>query len=349
MNLWKNIQIRITFFVFILCCIPFGLNLLGFDFSSDTVPFSSLTFAHGEITVEDFFHVLKGASHHALLEWSAVCVALIAALSYFLHYSVRRDVTVPIIGMALVCAGFVDTFHTLAAMRLIQAEAPNMDFIPFTWALSRIFNASIIIIGASISLWITRQSVERAGVTREKITRLHSLSTLLFISVIFIVIAYSVVHWAAVSAELPKTMYPNALVTRPFDLLPLALFLFGGTLFSIWYRQKPSIIKFALILSIIPEVATQLHMTFGSVALFDNHFNIAHALKVFAYSIVLIGVLLDLVKNTSVHKAEGAIFETGKRYFDFKGKAQKDMLDVGKASRPMGAVSYTHLTLPTKA
>jgi len=91
-------------------------------------------------------------------------------------------------------------------------------------------------------------------------------------------------------------MYPNALITRPFDVLPLALFLFGGTLFWIWYKQEASVVKFALILSILPEVSTQLHMAFGSVKLFDNHFNIAHFLKILAYSSVLLGILIDLLK-----------------------------------------------------
>ena len=49
----------------------------------------------------------------------------------------------------------------------------------------------------------------------------------------------------------------------------------------------------ALVVSAIPEVATQLYMAFGSVALFDNHFNIAHFLKIIAYLVPFTGLALD--------------------------------------------------------
>jgi hypothetical protein len=41
-------------------------------------------------------------------------------------------ITIPIIGVALLCAGFMDAFHTLAATRIIEANAQNSNFIPFT-------------------------------------------------------------------------------------------------------------------------------------------------------------------------------------------------------------------------
>ncbi|MCH8293158.1 PAS domain-containing protein, partial [Candidatus Poribacteria bacterium] len=51
----------------------------------------------------------------------------------------------------------------------------------------------------------------------------------------------------------------------------------------------------ALIISVLPEIATQLHMAFGSEALFDNHFNIAHFLKIISYFVPFVGLILDYV------------------------------------------------------
>ena len=96
-------------------------------------------------------------------------------------------------------------------------------------------------------------------------------------------------------------MFKNALITRPYDVLPLGLFIFAGSLFINLYKQFPTLAKYGLLLSVIPEVTTQIHMAFGSTALFDNHFNIAHSLKILAYGCAFIGLLLDL-KVTSINK-----------------------------------------------
>lgn len=314
-----------------LCIIPILLNLLGLDFSSSSHPITSDKINAGQIKADDLFQAVSGAMHHALLEWSAVSIAIIAALISVLHYKRHKDIAVPIIGMAILCAGFVDAFHTLAATRIIQANAPNTDFIPFTWALSRIFNASIMILGTSIILWVNRKktsSIHENGIAIHS----HSLLILLFISTLFFSLAYGTVHIAAISDTLPQTMFHDALITRPFDVLPLALFLFGGTLFWIWFKQDQSVIRYALILSIIPEVMTQLHMAFGSTQLFDNHFNIAHALKILAYGSILIGLLSDLIQKSSTQSNHTKQVEDST---EKRGIGALDNLTTGKASRPL--------------
>ena len=325
---------KVTCALVLMCSVPIILNLLGIDFSSEKIPLSTDKVIDGSYKSDDLFYAVAGAMHHALLEWSAVSIAVIAAFASFLHYSIRRDVTVPIIGIALLCAGLVDAFHTLAAMRIIQANSPNSDFIPFTWAISRIFNASIMIVGASVSLWIARQKLANTN-NKFEISgqRNFGWKTLLVISCIYFIIAYVVVHAAAVSESLPQTMYPNALITRPFEVLPLALFLFGGSLFWIWYKQEESIVRFALILSIIPEVSTQLHMAFGSINLFDNHFNIAHSLKIMAYSCVLAGILIDLIK--SIPKKEFSQSPATSWSNSLAKKTNNKLLEVGRAKRPI--------------
>jgi len=321
----------LTLVVLTLCCLPFALNLMGVDFSSSKIPLSADSVVDGKVKADALFYALAGAMHHALLEWSAVSIAVLAALTSFLHYSIRRDVTVPIIGMALLCAGLVDAFHTLAATRIIQAQAPNTDFIPFTWAISRIFNASIMIAGAIISMWILRKTRQLGQ--PDNINRLHSVGTIGIISAIFISLAYILVHTAAISEQLPQTMYRDSLITRPFDVLPLALFSVSGALFWSWYQQDHSAIKFALLLSIIPEVATQLHMAFGSTALFDNHFNIAHLLKNIAYSCIFIGLLIDLVSRLPDERVGSAGLPTPSAPVQYNNS---DLLEPGIAKRPLG-------------
>ena len=144
-----NLTVKQTAFlgILLLCCLPFTLNLFGFDFSSVSQVAIAGSVSQSEISNAQMFELLKGSFHHALLEWTAVSIALFAAIASFIHFYRSGDIVVPIIGLAILCAGFTDGFHTLAATRLVNATSENVDFIPFTWALSRIFNVSIMVIG----------------------------------------------------------------------------------------------------------------------------------------------------------------------------------------------------------
>ena len=87
-------------------------------------------------------------------------------------------------------------------------------------------------------------------------------------------------------------------MTRPWDVAPLALFLLAGLfVFPRFYRARPSLFAHSLVISVIPQIATQLHMAFGSVALYDNHFNIAHFLEILTYGVPLTGLAFDYVRT----------------------------------------------------
>ncbi len=242
------------------------------------------------------FYTLAGSFTHTLLEWSAFLAALFTVFLAFMHFSMKRDVTTPIIGVALFCAGFMDAFHTLAADRLIEAVADNRNLIPFTWAICRMFNALIMIVGLSIVL--TKRTSEFKG----------NIRFVLSISALFGLLAYVIIDYCATSASLPQTMYQDSLITRPYDVLPLILFVVGGlTIFRRFYREQPGLFSHALLWSIVPQIVVQLHMAFGSTALFDNHFNIAHFLKIIAYLVPLMGLSLDYLRTYQQVEKEVAI------------------------------------------
>ncbi|MGF1734881.1 response regulator [Photobacterium satsumensis] len=275
--LWAIISISI---------LPFLLHIAGVDFSSN---YASLDVARVEglssPEIRDYlFYVLSGSIIHTLLEWTSICIAVVTVVLAFVHFQIKKDVVTPIIGVALFTAGCLDIFHTLAADRLISATAPNQDFIPFTWAISRLFNATITMAGVTLLLLRGKQKA--------------SLSFVLGVSVTFGVIAYAIVVYCATQAELPQTIYPDALITRPWDIGPLCLFLICGFwLYPKLYHREPSLFTQALWLSLIPQVMTELHMAFGSVAIFDSHFNIAHFLKIIAYAVPFCGLILDYLQT----------------------------------------------------
>ncbi|MDQ7016445.1 MAG: ATP-binding protein [Gammaproteobacteria bacterium] len=286
--------------VVIVCLSPFVLTLLGFDFGNHTqeLVWSELPQLTATEQTNVLFYRLPGAFTHALLEWTAFCAALFTVLLAFSQFRMSGDVTTPIIGMALFCAGSMDAFQTLAAAHLIDDDVANQDLIPFTWVIGRIFNALIMIVGVGLFLG--------KGVQYRR----FGTPFLLLVSLLFILLAYGIISYCAHSDILPQTQYPDNFITRPYDLIPLLLFAFAGLyLYPKFYRQQPSLFAHALIISAVPEVVVQLNMVFGSTALFDHHFNIAHFLKIVAYVVPMLGLTLDYIRTYQEQQRSAAALD----------------------------------------
>ncbi|MBL4851869.1 MAG: hypothetical protein JKY90_06275 [Gammaproteobacteria bacterium] len=307
------------FGIVIVCVLPFLLNTLGIDFASpakvlDLSTAGALSPAH---LTDALFYQLNGAFTHALLEWAAFSIAIFTFVLAFSHYRITGNITTPIIGFALLCAGCMDAFHTLAATRLIEALAENNSLVPFTWAISRVFNASIMVLGISFLLLSNINKIK------------SQFSYFVVVSLVFVLVAYLVIDYAATHAQLPQTMFPDAAITRPWDVAPLLLFLIAGLyIYPRFYKKNPSLFAHALVLSAIPQVVVEIHMAFGSTALFDNHFNIAHFLKIIAYAVPFSGLVLDYIR---IH-----------RQLDITNKTLGTVLEKSKASELALTVANKH-------
>jgi len=279
-----------------VCVLPYVLMQFGIDFGS--TPLELGASAGAELSkhqhIDLLFSQLSGAFTHTLLEWTAFCVAILTVFLAASHYYITRNVTTLVIGSALFLAGCMDAFHTLAADRLIDAVADNRDLIPFTWAISRIFNALILISG--ILLLLYRKTEDSYSADLKKLS-LYFIGSVL--------VAYAIISYCAASESLPQTQFPDNLITRPYDVAPLILYLLAGLfLFPYFYKKQPSVFAHALIIAMIPDVMVELHMAFGATALFDSHFNIAHFLKIFAYAIPFLGLLMDHIHTYETKEHE---------------------------------------------
>jgi len=274
--------------VLALCLLPWCLQLAGVDLGSPA-PTQDSTFLQGlwgQDLVDALHESVEGAFVHMLLEWSAICVAVFIVILSWVTFSIRRDVATPILGVALFTAGTMDAYHVFAATRFLEGASDNDDLIPFTWALCRAFNAVIITCGAFIAL--RRQS----GPGR------RGEMFLIVVSVLFSLAAWAAIHTVASSANLPRTIFPEAFMSRPWDVLPLVLYLItGAVLLPRLYDKHPGAFTDSLLLSMLPQIAVQLHMVFGSTALYSSDFNAAHALKILAYVVPLVGLCFDYIRT----------------------------------------------------
>lgn len=285
--------------VSIICIFPAIANILGLDFSSKHILLTADHIKLYGVRTDDLFLVLKGELHHALLEWSSVVLAIVTAIIALAHFTSSKDITYPIIGLALLSSGFMDAFHTAASLRLIDAVVDNSKFIPFTWAVSRTFNASILIVGALIILFVTGRNSDKI-VSFKKCSK--EICIIAIVSIIFIALSYFLIHIFATSKTLPQTQFPDSLISRPYDILPLILFVIAVPFFWTLYKRKPSILTFTIFISLIPEISLESYLAFGSSRLFDSNFNMAHFLKITAYAVPLLGLLLDYVETYRQHK-----------------------------------------------
>lgn len=277
---------QVVWAVLAISTLPFVLNLLGVNFDSIQQPFD-LTISP-EMSkyqkLDALYHSLSGSFIHTILEWSAFSTAIFTALLSFVYFQIKGDIVTPIIGIALFFAGSMDAFHILVSDRLIMPQAESYKVMIFTWTVCRLFNPLILIAGASIFL-----------VSRVK-KYSGDLAFVVSVSLVFSMIFYAIIHYALNGAFFPQAIFPDALIVRPWDALSLALFIFAGVfVLPRFYQRHPSLFSHSLIISMIPAIGTQLHMSFGSTALLDNDFNIAHFLKIISYVVPFVGLSVDYI------------------------------------------------------
>lgn len=280
--------------VLYISILPSLFCIYGVDFSISSYPFVSVVDSGSNFSSYQFTNLLHkslaGSFIHTILEWSAVCAAFFTAIFAFTHYSIKRDITTPIIGIAFLCAAVLDGFHTFIADRLILVNSNYENLVPFSWAISRIFNSIIMVFG--IGFLLLQKKID------EKKHKSRGLGFVLFIGFLYILIAGYIVCYSATANILPKTLYVEGLVNRPWDTVPLILYVFAGLyVCPQFYRKHPNLFSQSLTLSILPQILTQLHMVFGSSRLYDSHYNVAQYTKIIAYIIPFLGLMFDYTRT----------------------------------------------------
>jgi uncharacterized membrane protein (GlpM family) len=207
----------------------------------------------------------------------------------YIHYKTTGKYVAAIIGASLFFAGCMDVFHSVEATHIITASRDNTNFIPFTWALSRLFNALVLLIG--VLYYILFMNLN------EKKFFSKGRSILMF-SLLFVFISYAIIHVTARSSSLSQTQFPDFIITRPYDIIPLLMFILLAALIHFKFlRKEEGVFSHAMMWCMLPAILTQLHMAFGSSELFDSHFNIAHFLKCFSYIVPLFGLTQDYLRT----------------------------------------------------
>lgn len=280
--------------VLLLTGVPVGLSVLGafgwLQTSPDTI--------RPEL-IDSTVRALHGLMIHSLLQWTGACLAIVTACGAIWLYVLRRDLATSIIGAALLCAGWMDAFHTLAVTRLVGQVVDNSQFIPFTWSLSRIFHAGLIVVGAM-----------PFAVGRPVGRYLGRLKLSLLAGGLFVCVGgtFVLIRACAQFETLPTSIAPTAAVIRPWDALALMIYLFaGGILLPRLYRRHPSLFAYGLTLSLVPHIMGETYAAFFAGQEFGEAFLTAQGLKLVGYAVPLVGLYIDYQR---VYRAEAELTAT---------------------------------------
>ncbi len=249
---------------------------------------------------------------HNILEWIAISVALCTVAFLICHNSIKHDRISPVIGTALFFSAMIDIFQLLAVDGLMTHVGQLDEFLGLTWVMSRTFYICLLIAG---TLPFIRKPAPTSPRTQQRGSRFVVL-----VGILFVIMAYALVFLVN-RAELPRIIYrsmsPDEMMRlhlkevpmvlpspRPYDLIPLVLFLFaGGIVFPRFYKMNPSLFARGLILGVVPNVAAQFHMAYGSEELYDSHFFAALFLKIVGYIVPLVGLMLDYTRAYRIEVA----------------------------------------------
>jgi len=280
----------------IVCLLPLLFNFLGIDFGTmnskiDPYKIAKIQEYERQSELKDF---LLGRNFHTIFVSFTIAIAFLTVLLSFIDFRIKGDVSTPIVGIALFCAGLLDTFHILVSTQVIRVPDQQVYLTAFTWFFCRMFHASILILGVSIFL-------VRLDLFKEE-NRKNARRFVIYSGVVFVLLTLITMKILISRSDISVIGYPNKNIAREYDLIPLILYIISAVyLFPKFYERHPSVFSQTLLLSSFPAIATQLYMAFGSDEMYDNNFNIAHFMTAFTYFIPFAGISLNYLET---HRSE---------------------------------------------
>ncbi|MGD9581136.1 MAG: histidine kinase dimerization/phospho-acceptor domain-containing protein, partial [Vampirovibrionia bacterium] len=292
------IQNSFLLFVLLVCILPFIFTILGLNFGTLDIAFDPQDAS--KMYGAEFFHLvlssLKGTITHNILEFGAIYTAFYTCILAITHFFVTKHRITLLIGLAILFSCLMDVFHIILSDQLIPGITFDEHLVAFTWIFARSFTAIIFIASLVILLWKDDGRLESFWKSIIKLT------------LTFVVFTGCMFYFSFTSEFFPEIIMPHSFIHRPYDFLPLILFIIlGASFLPKLHKSVQSYFTYALVLSILPSAFAEVYLIFGSSYIYDNYYNIAHFLKIVSYLIPLVGLTLDYLEF--YNKKEQAITE----------------------------------------
>ena len=240
--------------------------------------------------------------HHFYIELFGAILAGILAFYYISRANTLTDKFSLFIGIGFLVNTLIDLFHVIVSLLNIDDTLFLKYFIPQTWFVGRLFLSAMLAIAivkytSFLSIKSNKQQKQKQRqISSDKNNENYKLSRLLLLYLIIITLFVSIVAISSLFVVFPFSAIDDIPLHRPYEIFPLALFLF-----SLYYFYKNEIYKnkdvfyTGLVISIVFDVFGQIIMSY-SAQHFDTAFNIAHVLKDVGYFINVIGLALSSIQ-----------------------------------------------------
>ena len=228
------------------------------------------------------------AIDHYYIELFGTLLAGVLALYYLSRSHSLNDKFSLFIGIGFLVNALIDLLHVIVSLYHIQDDLFLKYFIPQTWYSGRLFLSAMLVIAivkyTSLSPIVSniQEKQQQVPLGGYSLILLAIYSSILATSSLFFVFPFSVID--------------NIPIHRPYELIPLALFLI-----SLYYFYKNGIYKnkdifySSLVVSIVFDIFGQTIMSY-SAHYFDTAHSIAHVLKDTGYFINIVGLALSSIQ-----------------------------------------------------
>ncbi|HEY5736784.1 MAG TPA: ATP-binding protein [Nitrososphaeraceae archaeon] len=239
--------------------------------------------------------------HHFYIELFGAILAGILAFYYISRANTLSDKFSLFIGIGFLVNTLIDLFHVIVSLLNMDDTLFLKYFIPQTWFVGRLFLSAMLAIAivkymSFLSIKSSKQQKQKQRqISSDKNNENYKYSRLLLLYLIIITLFVSIVAISSLFVVFPFSAIDDIPLHRPYEIFPLALFLF-----SLYYFYKNEIYKnkdvfyTGLVISIVFNVFGQIIMSY-SAQHFDTAFNIAHVLKDVGYFINVIGLALSSI------------------------------------------------------
>ena len=240
--------------------------------------------------------------HHFYIELFGAVHAGILAFYYISRANTLSDKFSLFIGIGFLVNTLIDLFHVIVSLLNVDDTLFLKYFIPQTWFVGRLFLSAMLAIAivkytSFLSIKSSKQQKQKQRqISSDKNNENYKLSRLLLLYLVIITLFVSIIAISSLFVVFPFSAIDDIPLHRPYEIFPLALFLF-----SLYYFYKNEIYKnkdvfyTGLVISIVFNVFGQIIMTY-SAQHFDTAFNIAHVLKDVGYFINVIGLALSSIQ-----------------------------------------------------
>jgi signal transduction histidine kinase len=235
--------------------------------------------------------------HHFYIELFGTILAGILAFYYISRAHTFNDKFSLFIGIGFLVNALIDLLHVTISLLNMDNILFLKYFIPQTWFAGRLFLSAMFAIAIfkyNSFLSIPLNNEEKQQISSNKNNK-NRLSKLLLLYLIIVTLFSSIVAISSLFRVFPFLVLDNFPIHRPYELFPLALFLF-----SLYYFYKNRIYKnkdvlyISIVISIVFDIFGQIIMSYSEHH-FDTAHNIAHVLKDVSYFINIIGLALSSI------------------------------------------------------